>query len=231
MLRAFKTLWLCAAFFCLTAVPAFAQCVSPAGTPGEMIFNTSQNVFQGCTPTGWVAFHGGAYPANCATVGSTCSDGTIYAGLSPDGNVPMYVAPADGPGTYSWNNGTFNAWLNTAMASCSAPGDSTPSCITGRSNTTLLAGLVHVSAPYAAAKYCEDLTESGYTDWYLPAQNELEMLYDLHTEIPPKGGFAAARYWSSSENSADDARSINFSDGSYSNSQRDGSHRVRCVRR
>lgn len=230
MLPVLKALCFCMAFLCLSGASALAQCVSPAGTPGEMIYNTSQSVFQGCTPTGWKAFHGAAYVLNCPGVGDSCDNGTIYAGLSPDGNVPMYATATDAPGTYTWNNGSTN-WHNTAMVSCFDPSGVQLSCRTGRSNTTLLAGLVDISAPYVAAKYCDDLTLGGFSDWYLPAQNELEILYALHTQIPPKGGFAAALYWSSSENSADDARAINFTDGSYVNQQRDGARRVRCVRR
>jgi hypothetical protein len=29
------------------------------------------------------------------TVGQACTDGSVYAGLTPDGNVPMYVTPCD----------------------------------------------------------------------------------------------------------------------------------------
>jgi hypothetical protein len=33
------------------------------------------------------------------------------------------------------------------------------------------------SATYPAAKFCEDLSVGGYTDWYMPAKNELEVCY------------------------------------------------------
>ena len=35
-------------------------------------------------------------------IGDTMEDGTIYAGVSPDTNEPMYVTPADAPGTLKW---------------------------------------------------------------------------------------------------------------------------------
>jgi hypothetical protein len=234
MLRVFKAVSFCVAFFSLLSLlisaPAQAQCLNPVGTAGEMIYNQTQKLFQGCTATGWVAFNGLAYPANCPLAGNTCSDGTIYAGLSPDGNGPMYAMPTDSPAPQSWNNGTIS-WLDTPMGSCPSSASNVAACRTGRSHTDMLAQLVHVSAPYNAAKYCYDLVYAGYDDWYLPAQNELKLLYDMHLQVPPKGGFAASRYWSSSENNGDDARSINFSDGVYNNAQRNASYPVRCVRR
>ena len=48
------------------------------------------------------------------------------------------------------------------------------SVIDGPTNTTVEAAL---GASYQAAKFCEDLTIGGYSDWYLPAKNELEVLY------------------------------------------------------
>lgn len=48
------------------------------------------------------------------------------------------------------------------------------SVINGPSNSASLAAL---GASYQAAVFCEGLSIGGYTDWYLPAMNELEVLY------------------------------------------------------
>jgi hypothetical protein len=48
------------------------------------------------------------------------------------------------------------------------------SVIDGPTNSASLAAL---GAPYQAAIYCEGLTIGGYSDWYLPAKNELGVLY------------------------------------------------------
>jgi len=48
------------------------------------------------------------------------------------------------------------------------------SVINGPTNSASLAAL---GATYQAAVFCEGLTIGGYTDWYLPAKNELEVLY------------------------------------------------------
>jgi hypothetical protein len=46
------------------------------------------------------------------------------------------------------------------------------SVIDGPTNSAVEAGLA-----YEAATFCEGLTIGGYSDWYLPAKNELEVLY------------------------------------------------------
>jgi hypothetical protein len=48
------------------------------------------------------------------------------------------------------------------------------SVIDGPTNSASLAAL---GASYQAAVFCEGLTIGGYSDWYLPAKNELEVLY------------------------------------------------------
>jgi hypothetical protein len=48
------------------------------------------------------------------------------------------------------------------------------SVIDGPTNSAALAAL---GATYQAATFCEGLTINGYTDWYLPAKNELEVIY------------------------------------------------------
>jgi uncharacterized protein (TIGR02145 family) len=48
------------------------------------------------------------------------------------------------------------------------------SVINGPTNSASLAAL---GASYQAAVFAEGLTIGGYTDWYLPAKNELEVLY------------------------------------------------------
>ncbi len=166
--------------------------------------------------------------------GDVCADGSVYAGLSPDDNVAMYTTPADAPSLMSWNNGTSN-WFDTSMVNCTTgtPG-SQASCRTGEANTTLLVGLTGNHAPYNAAVYCHNLTAHGHSDWYLPAQDELDVLYDNRAAI---GGFnisgsvPAGWYWSSSEDVHFSARTQRFSDGSQSYGLKFHEIAVRCVRR
>jgi len=163
--------------------------------------------------------------------GCISPDGSVYAGLSPDGNVPMYTTPADA-GNYTWNNGTSN-WIDTAMVNCTSGAEN--SCDTGQGNTALLVGLSDAASPYAAAVYCDGLSAHGKTDWYLPAWNELDVLYDNRTAI---GGFntsgsePAGRYWSSSEISSSHAMLQRFDTGSdVWRFKNEGPYPVRCVRK
>jgi len=50
----------------------------------------------------------------------------------------------------------------------------------------------------------------GFSDWYLPSQDELNKLYLSKATI---GGFASGSYWSSSEDSANLAWSQTFGNG------------------
>jgi hypothetical protein len=47
----------------------------------------------------------------------------------------------------------------------------------GINGPTNSAGEAALGATYQAAVFCEGLTIGGYSDWYLPAKNELEVLY------------------------------------------------------
>ena len=80
-----------------------------------------------------------------------------------------------------------------------------------------------------AAKFCEDMNYAGYTDWYLPAKMELELIYKSSTSI---GGFAyPLTYWTSTETWTNSARVFEFS-GAYSyTGNKDDQRNVRCVRR
>ena len=65
---------------------------------------------------------------------------------------------------------------------------------TGNQNTIdIMAGCATAGI---AARICGDLTQSGYSDWYLPSKDELNALYTNKAYI---GGFADYAYWSSSE--------------------------------
>jgi hypothetical protein len=189
------------------------------------------------------------------TVGQACPDGTIYAGTSPDGSVPMYTTVCDsnqywngsactacasgqwsGSGstcntTYSraWNNGTSN-WTVTGYTSAT----------TGKANTAGLVALIDAGSPYNAADYCTSLSAYGHADFYLPAENELAVLYankaaianfDTTDGSSSVGGFYPGLYWTSTEYSNFSAWYQRFSDGSQNGFNKFNLLAVRCVRR
>ena len=213
---------ICAAFVLCTPTASYAQCTNPAGQTGEIIYNSSEGLYQGCkTDNNWQALHaasGGGDgssdpcdPSNSPSAGQTCDDGSIYAGLSPDGDVAMYTTPADASSLMSWNDGSSN-WVDTAIVNCTdnAPGTAS-SCQTGQENTALLADLNGSGspAPYEAAEYCNTLTAHEQSDWYLPAQDELDVLCNNRSSIggfDTSGSYPASFYMSSSEENSADIR-------------------------
>lgn len=170
--------------------------------------------------------------------GTVCSDGTVYAGMSPDGNVKMYVTRCDVGMTWNgstctgtrsslpWNAGNTSGYVTTSQTSS----------VTGESNTGTLASTDADSATggtqdHVAGKTCNDLSQDGHTDWYLPAKAELNVIYGNKTAI---GHFntGGTYYWSSSEYiTANSAWRQRFSDGSQGSNGKHFTSAVRCARR
>lgn len=97
-----------------------------------------------------------------------------------------------------------------------------------------LAGMVAAGiALHPAGQFCNNLTIGGFTDWYLPAKDELNVIYTNRTAI--SGGDAidmdATWCWSSSEYTASHAWSQRFSDGGANFLVKASIFRVRAVRR
>lgn len=245
-----------------------SDAVVDATEEGVIVYDATNNTLAVCDGANWVQLGGGGgLRTDCAVGNGLRWDGTewqcsrltdlcppnpgpgnegcempdfsIYAGQSPDGNVPMYTTPADAPTVIPWNNGT-PAWVDTTMINCtSATPGAQSSCQTGEANTAILvaedsdSGVAGVQ-PHQAAAYCDGLTAHGYSDWYLPAQDELNVLFTNRAAIGDfnlSGSFPAGWYWSSSENVNFGARGQMFSDGSQGNGAKRLDFAVRCVRR
>lgn len=164
--------------------------------------------------------------------GAVCSDGTVYAGLSPDGAVKMFTTRCDFGQTWNgtsctgtrlpqtWNNGSSN-YTTTGYTNDN----------TGKANSAALSALSTAAAVHYAARVCEDLSQDGYTDWYLPSRNELQVLYNNNAVI---GNFTANTFWSSTASGSygNGAFQRNFSNGverdDYSQAV---PNYIRCVRR
>lgn len=172
--------------------------------------------------------------------GTVCSDGSVYAGVSPDGNRNMYVARCDIG--MSWDGSNCNGsrsqlpWNNGNASNFTLTG--AQSTTTGAFNSSDLANLDSDSGtagdqPHQAAQACDDLTDHGQTDWYLPAKDELNVIYQKLMGVI--SGFASAGYWSSSEYNTNHACHQDFDGGSQMCTDlswnKNGTYAVRCARK
>jgi len=165
---------------------------------------------------------------DCPVIGDVCNDGSIYAGLSPDGNVSMFVTPTDAPGgaTYTWNDGNTN--YSTTSVTDNDDGDGNTNSLVTIDSDSVTAG----TQPHDAAQYCYDLISNGYSDWYLPANTELDEMITNQAAIGllsgPVGDMGTS-YWASTEFDASGAIRRNTS-GSGINPKSQTTN-VRCVRK
>ena len=85
-----------------------------------------------------------------------------------------------------------------------------------------------------SARICDELTLNGYSDWFLPSEQELEQMY-LLLKLNGFGNFANQRYWSSTQDSSDPANkatAMDFNNGSFHAHQKSQTNRhTRAMRR
>jgi hypothetical protein len=162
----------------------------------------------------------GAIEVATLAVGAAFRGGIIFE-LNGDGVSGKLAATADNSPGITWGGLaiTTNAHSN----------------VDGRANTTTVVATVgnNGGVPYAA-QVCDALsvTSGGviYSDWYLPATDELNVLFANRAAV---GGFTNGIYWSSTEfsgNPTGDAWAQVFATGLRGFSGKTNINVVRCVR-
>jgi hypothetical protein len=82
-----------------------------------------------------------------------------------------------------------------------------------------------------AARLCDDLELGGYSDWYLPSRDELNLLYTNLSKNGLGGFDDPAPHWSSTEVDADSAYIQYLDDGSQTLSNKNNAfYAVRAIR-
>lgn len=127
----------------------------------------------------------------------------------------IIAAPGDQSDSIRWYAGNYTQVYSSATVIGS-----------GSLNTNLIVA-AQGNNNYAA-KLCADLVLGGYSDWFLPSKDELNMLY---LNQAATGGFANAFYWSSSESTSFyNAFYQDFTNGSQSYDSKNNGYHVRCIR-
>jgi len=103
----------------------------------------------------------------------------------------------------------------------------------GNWNTVFLARFLELMGESGrAAQQCAQLNIGGYSDWFLPSKDELNLMY-RNLKLKGWGGFSNKRYsyyWSSSQKYNTYAWGQDFSDGSQDDLGKDSTFSVRAVR-
>lgn len=118
-------------------------------------------------------------------------------------------------GIYSWGcPTTFVNGLSPALG-------------TGKSNTSKI--LINCSLSNIAASICENLSQNGYSDWFLPSYYEMDLIYQkiIKTGL---ASFSSTNYWTSTQFSTDSAYTINFSTYKFSQVTKNTYLKVRAIR-
>jgi hypothetical protein len=99
----------------------------------------------------------------------------------------------------------------------------------GKRNTDVIMYYLRNAGESAkAAQVAMQYTQGGYTDWFLPSKDELDLMYrNLRQEL--RGDFSMGDYWSSSE-SNDSSWRQRFSDGKQDGNYSYGRDQTYCVR-
>ncbi len=150
------------------------------------------------------------------TIGDWGPAGGIVFYITDGGQHGLEAPPADQYSSEGWEWGCFGTDISGAEE---------PAVGTGAQNTAdILAGCGDRGI---AARVAVGYEQNGFTDWFLPSKDELNLLYQQKDVV---GGFASYYYWSSSEHDIGNAWAQYFNNGSQFTNYKTYTNRVRAVR-
>ena len=162
-----------------------------------------------------------------ATVSATKTE-LKFGGIGPAGGIVFYdkgsvsdgwryleAAPYDQSSGIQWYNGYYiDIKTGTAVGS-------------GKANTDAIIA-AQGNGSYAAS-LCKNLTLGGYSDWFLPSKDELDLMYK-NLKTKGSGGFGEGWLWSSSQDDINVAWFQGFSVGGQYDGFKYTSYAVRACR-
>jgi len=156
---------------------------------------------------------------------------TLAIGMSYQGGKVAYIFVAGDPGYIA---GEQHGLITAPSNQSNGAAWGCLGTITNATGTAIGTGLqntvyIWLWCPGAgiAATLCYELILGGYTDWYLPSRDELNMLFINKLVI---GGFVNYEYWSSSEFNANQASEKDFSNGISPIASKINAFAIRAVR-
>ncbi|MGB1307399.1 MAG: DUF1566 domain-containing protein [Oceanihabitans sp.] len=155
------------------------------------------------------------------SIGDTYQGGIVFY-LDPSGCHGLICAPMDQSTGAAWGN--FYHETSVANGTGLFEGIYNTKAIVWESDGTV-----------TAASICQDLSLSGYEDWYLPSIYELNLMYlnigqGNSLGLGDVGGFSSY-YWSSSDVNSQYAWYQNFTFGGQTRRVKSAVHPVRAIRR
>jgi hypothetical protein len=147
-------------------------------------------------------------------------------GNNSDGWRYLEAAPASTEfraqwGAYTGSFNTNNYW------GINIPGTQTDIGMGRRNTQIIVERLRQLGESGRAAQVASSLNFNGFTDWFIPSKDELDLMYQNRQRI---GGFQNAWYWSSSQSSTSNAWIQGFWDGSQPDRAKINIYGVRAVR-
>lgn len=183
------------------------------------------------------------------TIGIACGDGTIYIGKDASSNKILITQGGCGyepAGSSSTSpSARFTATCAGGADTINKPWATTNfNTASGATSTTDGAGNTYQAAigagftDTAAARYCHFMSYAGYTDWYLPSQAELNLLFTNQAAVistTGNSGFVVNNYYyyaTSTEIAANTSSTGRLLDGSSSQQYvKNQNSYVHCMRK
>jgi len=171
-----------------SVITSYTATSSPGGITGTLSQAGSGTI----TVTGLTASTSYTFTVTATNAIGTSSASAASNSITTPAAAPTVIGQAYGGGYYGGQIGASSTATHYLVVGPKASAQSgstlkykngsnthppgTFSLVDGPQNTSLIVADGN-STLYPAAHYCNDLVVGGYSDWYLPAKNELEVLY------------------------------------------------------
>lgn len=156
-----------------------------------------------------------SFQTDCGGLGCGPAGGTIIYDDGNGGGIEMASVDAGANAAFGCTNYTYSNISDSIGA--------------GQSNTTSI--MNQCSSISYAANLCDNYTQNGFSDWYLPSIDELQLMHSVYQA--GDGNLLADKYWSSSVSITDPqnySKAFDFNSGFVAELYRSSYYHVRAVR-